>query len=67
MATLFEACSRFALRHSPAASADAVATISRSMRRAYTAFNSAPYVEAPRAFGADLESPTSALWILHAR
>jgi hypothetical protein len=66
MVAPFGARSRSAFRRDTAASA-LVATISRSIRRACTALNGTPHVEAPRAFAEDLESPTSALWILHAR
>jgi hypothetical protein len=66
MATLFGARSRFLFRRDVAASA-LVATISHSIRCARTALNRTPHVEAPRAFAEDRQSPTSALWILHAR
>lgn len=67
MATLFEARQRFAISRSPATSARIAASISRSLVRAYTALNGTPHTEAPLAFAPEATSPTSALWILHAR
>jgi hypothetical protein len=43
MATLFEARPRFTFRHDAAASADVVATISRSMRRELRQTRSTPH------------------------
>jgi hypothetical protein len=68
MTALFEARPRFVFRRVAAASADAVVTISRSIRRtALTALDGTQHVEAPRVFAERSESPSSGLWILHAR
>jgi hypothetical protein len=67
MATVIEARSRLVFRRAAAVSGDVVATISRSLRGAYTALNHTPHVDVPCAPGRDREHQSPELWILHAR
>ncbi len=67
MATVFGARQRFTFSPIASASADVVATISRSATRVFDAVNGPTHADAPRPFDRESASPTSACWILHAR
>jgi hypothetical protein len=67
MATFFEARSRLVFRRAASIAADVVATISRSIRSAYTALNDTPHPDVPYAPYRDRENQSPELWILHAR